>query len=193
MYVQSEYPIQLTNVDLVWKPCQRVPPKIQQNKDCRYCAKPHFSPRTEINSWSGCDRGRAGRTMYTGWYAKKSTRCGGSLSLTVCTHVECVPAQLQRQPSAAAAAAAAGNLKPVFYLKDGGGGGGKADPLTVDKDHWNGPQRERERERERARARERDEGGKGGRLSNLVWRWIIIRAASRLPPHVTAELVCEAV
>lgn len=46
-----------------------------------------------------------------------------TLSLTVCTHVEFVPAQLQRQPSAAAAAAA-GNLKPVFYLKDGGGGGG---------------------------------------------------------------------
>lgn len=45
-----------------------------------------------------------------------------TLSLTVCTHVEFVPAQLQRQPSAAAAAA--GNLKPVFYLKDGGGGGG---------------------------------------------------------------------
>lgn len=65
-----------------------------------------------------------------------------TLSLTVCTHVEFVPAQLQRQPSAAAAA---GNLKPVFYLKDGGGGGGgerggggeKADLRvpTVDKDH----------------------------------------------------------
>lgn len=47
----------------------------------------------------------------------------GSLSLTVWTHVECVSAQLQCQPSAAAAAAA-GSPKPVFYLKDGGGGGG---------------------------------------------------------------------
>lgn len=37
------------------------------------------------------------------------------LSLTVCTHVEYVPAQLQRQSSAATAAA--GNLKPVLYLK----------------------------------------------------------------------------
>lgn len=31
-----------------------------------------------------------------------------------------------------------------------------------------------------------------GRLSNLVWRWILIRAASRLLPRVTAELVCQA-
>lgn len=92
-----------------------------------------------------------------------------TLSLTVCTHVEFVPAQLQRQPSAAAAAAA-GNLKPVFYLKDGGGGGGgerggeKADLRvpTVDKDHWNGPGRVKEgRERQMGREGSRGVGGLG--------------------------------
>lgn len=70
--------------------------------------------------------------MYTGWYAKKSTRCGGRVSLSL-THVECVPAQLQHQPMLLLLGK---NLKPLFYLKYGGGGGEKkSDLLTVDKDN----------------------------------------------------------
>lgn len=76
-----------------------------------------------------------------------------SHSLTVCTHVECVPAQLQRQPSAAA-----GNLK-LKDLKDGGGGGGGGEEKRISL-VWI-------RTIEMGQI-ERKEGGRGGRLSNLV-------------------------
>lgn len=86
-----------------------------------------------------------------------------------------------------------------WWRRERGGEREKADLRvpTVDKDHWNGPGRVKEgRERQMGREGSRGVGGLGWgdrRLSNLVWRWIIIRAASRLPPRVTAELVCEAV
>jgi len=102
--------------------------------------------------------------MYTGLYAKKSTRCGGCFS-----HSLCAPTlnMCQRNCSASvsAAAAAGGNLKPMLYLKDGGGGGGGGGEgqwvsllwiKTFEMDHRDG---ERERERERKREREREGEG----------------------------------
>ena len=60
-------PAELTDVDLVRKPRQRLPQETQQDKGRRCGAMQHFcfvfflSPpqeRSEINSWSRCDRGR---------------------------------------------------------------------------------------------------------------------------------------
>jgi len=151
---------------------------------------PHLSPGSEINSWSGCDRGRAGRTMYTGLYAKKSTRCGGSLSLPVhprwmCASATAAPALFLFLFLLSSAAAAA-NLNPVLYLKDGGGGGEKSlSPYCG----W-GPLK---RAGESAREREREEGGRGvgvdvgGGGGTFIKLGLTLNynqsTSSRLPPH----------
>lgn len=62
--------------------------------------------------------------MNTGQEIHKMRRLSLSLPLTARTHVESVPAQLQRISAApASASAAAGAPAPAFYLKDGGEGG----------------------------------------------------------------------